>query len=201
RAGRTLLGQAEIGLDVEQIVLDVRQHGVERAVVTGVEPREADHRVDLVQRAIDGDAQVVLLAPRATAERCGAVVTGTRVDPVENDHRLALFADRPDGQHYDDDRDELQQHAKPHQLLRAVGGAAPRHVGKSEQQHDRDGADRDRNEGVNQEFGHQQISYHLQDMGAPLPDFQLPLTYVSSGVQIGGIWNHTPGGYHRPLPD
>jgi len=54
----------------------------------------------------------------------GAVVAGARVDPVENDHRRALFADRPEGQHYDDDSDELQQHAKPHQLLRTVGRAS-----------------------------------------------------------------------------
>jgi hypothetical protein len=46
---------------------------------------------------------------------------------------LLVHADRPDGQHYDDDRDELQQHAKLHQLLRAMGRAAARHVGQSDQ--------------------------------------------------------------------
>ena len=47
---------------------------------------------------------------------------------LHNMARGALFADRPDGQHYDDDRDELQQHAKPHQLLRSMRRAAARHV-------------------------------------------------------------------------
>src|SRR5262249_49997031 len=78
---------------------------------------------------------------------------------------------RPDGQHYDDDRDELQQHAKPHQLLRAVGRAAARHVGQCEQQHDRDGADRNRNEGINQEFGHRQSVIPFKIWGHHCPTF------------------------------
>ena len=67
---------------------------------------------------------------------------------------LLVHADRPDGQHYDDDRDELQQHAKLHQLLRAMGRAAARQVREAEQQHDRHRAERNRDEGVYQELGH-----------------------------------------------
>ena len=36
RAAGTLFRKAEIGLDVEQVVLDARQHGVERAVAAAV---------------------------------------------------------------------------------------------------------------------------------------------------------------------
>src|ERR1700749_3038308 len=51
----------------------------------------------------------------------------------------------PDRRHDDDDGDELQQHAQPHQLLRAVRRAAAHHVDEAEDQDDRDGADGDRN--------------------------------------------------------
>ena len=82
-----LVGEAKLGLDVEQIVLDARQRGVELLVGRGVQARDADHRIDLVQRAVGGNAQVVFLAPLAGAERGGAVVAGARVDAIENHHR------------------------------------------------------------------------------------------------------------------
>jgi hypothetical protein len=43
---------------------------------------------------------------------------------------------------------------KPHQLLRFVRRAAARHVGEAEDQHHRDGTDRDRHKGKSQDFGH-----------------------------------------------
>src|SRR5262249_49174988 len=87
RTAWSLLRQTEIGLDVEQVVLDACQHGIERAIVGAVQARDADHRIDLVERAVSVDPQVVFLATLAGAERGGAIVAGARVDPVENDHR------------------------------------------------------------------------------------------------------------------
>ena len=52
----------------------------------GVPPFQPDHGVDLVQRPVGGDAQIVFLAPLAAAERGEAVVAGAGVDPVEYDH-------------------------------------------------------------------------------------------------------------------
>ena len=49
-----------------------------------------------------------------------------------------LMARRPDGDHDDDDGDELKQNPQPHQLLRAVRRAAPQHIEKTEQQNDYD---------------------------------------------------------------
>ena len=97
RAARALalLGRhAKVGLDVEQVVLDVHQHRVERAVAGALQARHPDHRVDLVEGAVGRDAQIVFLAPLAGAERGGAVVAGARVDPVEDDHRVSVPAPR-----------------------------------------------------------------------------------------------------------
>ena len=83
RAARALFGEAEIGLDVEQVVLDARERGIERLVRRGVQPHQPDHRVDFVDGAVGLHAQVVFLAPRAGAERGGAVVAGAGIDAVE----------------------------------------------------------------------------------------------------------------------
>ena len=52
RAAGPLFRQAEIGLDVEQIVLDARQRRIERGVARGVQPHDAQRGVDLVERAV-----------------------------------------------------------------------------------------------------------------------------------------------------
>src|SRR6186713_2869688 len=57
---------------------------------------------------------------------------------------LPLFAHRPHHDHGDDDGDELQQHPKPHQVLRAAGRSAAHHVDEAEQQHDGHGRNHDR---------------------------------------------------------
>src|SRR5690348_2396062 len=57
---------------------------------------------------------------------------------------LELTSHRQDREHGDDDRDELQQHTQPHQLLRGVWRSALHHVDEAEQQHERGRADRDR---------------------------------------------------------
>src|SRR4051794_30544199 len=51
-------------------------------------------------------------------------------------------AERPDRDHHDHDRDELQQDAQPHQPLRGVGRAATHHVDEAENQHNRHRTDR-----------------------------------------------------------
>src|SRR5262249_26725539 len=58
--------------------------------------------------------------------------------------RVYLPSHRPDREHGDADRDELQQHTEPHQLLRGVGRSALHHVDETEQQHECARADRDR---------------------------------------------------------
>src|SRR5262249_57842428 len=130
RTARAFLRQTEVCLDVEQIVLDAHQHGVERTVAAAVQAYQPEHGVDLVQSAVGGDPQVVFLAPVTRAQRSCAVVAGAGVDPVENDHGSALSAHHPDGEHYDHDRDELQQHAHAHELLALEGEATSRHVGR-----------------------------------------------------------------------
>ena len=47
----------------------------------------------------------------------------------------AIPASAADQEPDDDDRDELQEHAQAHQLLREVGAAAPHHVDEAEEQH------------------------------------------------------------------
>jgi hypothetical protein len=175
RAARPLFREAEIGLDVEQVVLDARQRAVERRVGGAMQPDQADGRIDLIQGSVGGDAQVVFLAPLAAAERSGAVVAGAGVDAVARGNRRlwdsgkvypirvprgtgfaepppspggGLAPREPDRRHDDDDGDELQQHAPAHQILRCVGRAAAHHVNKAEQQHDGDGADREGNDVV-----------------------------------------------------
>ena len=81
--------QAEIGLDVEQVVLDAAERRIERASPARVQPHQPEHGIDLVERAVGLDAQIVFLAPRAGAERCRAVVAGAGVDAVEHDHALS----------------------------------------------------------------------------------------------------------------
>ena len=53
-------GVDEVGAEVEQVVLDPRQHGVELRVAGGVQAGEADAGVGLVDVAIGLDPQAVL---------------------------------------------------------------------------------------------------------------------------------------------
>ena len=86
------------------------------------------------------------------------VVAGARVDLVENDQAAfcLLFRHDPDRQHDNDDGDELQQHAKPHEFLRCVARASAHHINQTKEEHHRDGADGDRDCNVRHEIGHEQ---------------------------------------------
>ena len=79
--------RAKVGADIEQIVLDAPESGIERGIAGRVQPRHADRGIGFIERAIGGDPQIVFLAPPAGAERGGAVVAGARVNFVQNDHR------------------------------------------------------------------------------------------------------------------
>ena len=72
-------------------------------------------------------------------------------EPVSTFPDHALAPHRPDREHGDDDRDELQQHPQPHQFLGPVRRSAPHHVKKTKQQNERNGADRDGKQNRTQE--------------------------------------------------
>ena len=72
-------GRAQIGAEVEQVVLDARQHRV--GVAAGVQPRDADGGVGFVDRAVGLDPLVVLGHALAGAERGRALVAALGVDP------------------------------------------------------------------------------------------------------------------------
>src|ERR1700754_4079689 len=60
----------------------------------------------------------------------------------------------PEREHGDADRDELQQHTQPHQLLRRIRRAAPHHVDEPHQKDEGDGSDGDGKEYLAQESSH-----------------------------------------------
>src|SRR5262249_4594780 len=94
RAARSLAllrRHAQIGLDVEQIVLDAAKLGSEQTVVCDMQAGNAHHRVDLIERAISGNAQIVLLAPLAGPKRGRTITAAAGIDPVEDDH-AGLFS-------------------------------------------------------------------------------------------------------------
>ena len=82
---RALAGRAEIGAEVEKIVLDARQHLVH--LTLGMEPSQADSGVGLVDRAISGDAEIVLGEAGPIAKRGLALIAAAGVDLGELDHR------------------------------------------------------------------------------------------------------------------
>ena len=83
RAG---VGHAEVGAEVEQIVLDPRQHGIGFAL--GVKAGKADHRICLVHRAVGRDPRTVLGHTLAVTERRLAAIAATGIDSIEFDHAL-----------------------------------------------------------------------------------------------------------------
>ena len=76
---RLLAGRRrEIGAEIEQVVLDTAEHGVELGIRAGVEAGETDAGIGLVDGAERLDAQVVLAAPLAGDEAGRAVVAGAQ---------------------------------------------------------------------------------------------------------------------------
>src|SRR5262249_26819889 len=87
-----LAGRAQVCAEVEQVVLDPAEHRVDLRIRAGVEAREADHGVELVDGAVRRDAHMVFAPPLAAAERGRAVVAGARVDAVQDDHDPARIS-------------------------------------------------------------------------------------------------------------
>ena len=82
--------RAQVGTDVEELVLHAGQEGPH---VVGEPPerqRDADRGVGLVGVGVGQQAQVVLAHPGQVAESRGAVVARARVDPSEVDHTGSL---------------------------------------------------------------------------------------------------------------
>ena len=67
-------GQAQIGLNIEQVILDSAKRSIERLIASRMKTNQPNHGIDLVDRAISLDAQIVFLAPGAGAERGRSVV-------------------------------------------------------------------------------------------------------------------------------
>jgi hypothetical protein len=64
----TFARHREVGTDIEQIVLDARQHGIHRRHIANHEAQDAYGGIGLIHRADRGDAGGVLAEPRAIAE-------------------------------------------------------------------------------------------------------------------------------------
>ena len=77
-------GRSQIGPEVEQVVLDAAEHGVEFA--PRMQARQADRGVGLINRAIGMNSQVVLGPARAVAKPRIALVAGFRVNAIQRDH-------------------------------------------------------------------------------------------------------------------
>ena len=55
-----LFGITEIGAEIEEVVLDAREHGIERGMAASrMEPRQADRGVGLIERAVGLDTEIV----------------------------------------------------------------------------------------------------------------------------------------------
>ena len=76
--------RAQIGAEVEQVVLDARQHVV--GVALGMQARDPDRGVGFVDRAVGFDPQIVLGHALAGAERGRALVAALGIDARELDH-------------------------------------------------------------------------------------------------------------------
>jgi hypothetical protein len=81
-------GRGEIGAEIEQFVLDARQHRPRLAA--GMEQGDADHAVRLVDVADRGDPGIGLGDARAVDEPGFAGIAGAGVDLVEPDQGGAL---------------------------------------------------------------------------------------------------------------
>jgi hypothetical protein len=98
RGGFVLAGvgrNAEVGPQVEQIILDAPKDGVEfRRRVAQSGAGYADRRIRFVDLPIGRHAGVVLASTLAVSEPRQAIISGPRIDPIELDHGLSVRATR-----------------------------------------------------------------------------------------------------------
>src|SRR4051794_2348958 len=87
--GPLLLRHAEVGAEIEQLVLDPRQPGVP-AIGQGQRPQDPDLGVQLVDRAVGGDPRARLGDAPAVAEAGLAGVAAARVDARQVDHARSM---------------------------------------------------------------------------------------------------------------
>jgi hypothetical protein len=81
-----LLRRAQVGAQIEQVVLNAHQHRIGHGIAGGVQSGDADHRVGLVDGAIGGDAGIVLGHAPAVAQRGLPLVATTGIDARQLDH-------------------------------------------------------------------------------------------------------------------
>lgn len=76
------IGYAQVGSDVEQIILNDGQLAVDRVGQSG-SPRQPQHGIQLIRAAIGDNAGMLLGDATAVTQRGFAGVATTRVDAVE----------------------------------------------------------------------------------------------------------------------
>jgi hypothetical protein len=79
-------GGAEVGADVEEVVLHVREHRDDAVVEAAARDRQAEGRVGLVDVGVGVQPQVVLGGHAHVAEPGLATVAGAGVDARQVDH-------------------------------------------------------------------------------------------------------------------
>jgi hypothetical protein len=84
------LGHREIGAKVEQIILDQAQHRIELTRLRQMKPDKANGGVGLIDGPVGSNTQVVFRTAFAAAKRRGAVISGSRVNTIEDDHTSLL---------------------------------------------------------------------------------------------------------------
>ena len=112
------LRRAEVSTEVKKVVLDAPEHRVEdRIRGRGRQSHHADSSIGFINRAIGFDAQVVFRTAFARPQSRCALITGARVNTIENDQCFLSSAAQPEHAHNDQNGDELQSHAPAHQHL------------------------------------------------------------------------------------
>ncbi len=87
----TRIGRCKIGTEIEEVVLDAHEHGVEFGeVFFRMEPRKPETRICFVDCAVGFNAQIMFETPFAAAEAGRAVIAGPRVYLVELDHMIGV---------------------------------------------------------------------------------------------------------------
>ena len=80
----TIVGHAEISPEIEQVILDSCQHGIERRKLfgCGVQAGKAGNGIGFIDGAVSCDPQVRFGDPLAAAQRRGSGIAGARINLV-----------------------------------------------------------------------------------------------------------------------